>query len=59
MVYTTNVVEGFNSALRKVTMGKSFFPNDEAVSKALFLSILTIVVVLCALTVEVANYGHL
>ena len=39
MVYTTNMIEGFNSALRKVTRGKAAFPNDEAVYKALFLRI--------------------
>jgi transposase-like protein len=39
MAYTTNMVEGFNSALRKVTRGKGAFPNDEAVFKALYLRI--------------------
>jgi len=37
MVYTTNMVEGLHSALRKVTRGKGAFPNDEAVFKAIFL----------------------
>jgi transposase-like protein len=39
MVYTTNMVEGIHSALRKVTRGKAAFPNDDAVFKALFLRI--------------------
>lgn len=42
MVYTTNLVEGFHSGLRKVTRGKAAFPNDEAVMKALFLRIMDI-----------------
>jgi len=40
MVYTTNMVEGVHSALRKVTRGKAAFPNDDAVFKALFLRII-------------------
>jgi transposase-like protein len=43
MVYTTNMVEGFHSALRKVTRGKAAFPNDEAVFKALFLRVTDVV----------------
>jgi putative transposase len=37
MIYTTNLIEGLNSALRKVTNGKAAFPNDSSVMKALFL----------------------
>jgi putative transposase len=37
MIYTTNHIEGLNSALRKVTNGKAAFPNDSSVMKALFL----------------------
>jgi putative transposase len=37
MMYTTNCIEGLNSALRKVTNGKAAFPNDLSVMKALFL----------------------
>jgi len=43
MVYTTNMIEGLHSALRKVTRGKAAFPNDEAVFKALFLRVMDIV----------------
>ena len=39
MMYTTNYIEGLNSALRKVTNGKAAFPNDQSVLKALFLRI--------------------
>jgi Transposase and inactivated derivatives len=37
MVYTTNMVEDFHSALRKVTRGKAAFPGDDAVFRAVFL----------------------
>lgn len=43
MVYTTNMIEGFHSALRKVTRGKAAFPNDEAVFRALFLRTMDVV----------------
>jgi transposase-like protein len=36
-IYTTNTIEGFNSALRKVTNRKAAFPNDNSVFKILFL----------------------
>jgi len=37
MIYTTNMIEAFNSALRKVTNRKAAFPNNSAVLKILFL----------------------
>jgi len=37
MIYTTNMIEAFNSALRKVTNHKAAFPNNNAVFKILFL----------------------
>ena len=54
MVYTTNLIEGFHSALRKVTRGKGAFPNDDAVYKALFLRITD---VLKKWTVPIANWA--
>ena len=38
-IYTTNVVESVNSALRKVTNGKGAFPSEDSVYKVLFLRI--------------------
>jgi transposase-like protein len=38
MIYATNTIEAFNSALRKVTNRKAAFPNDAAVFKILYLS---------------------
>ena len=36
-IYTTNTIESFNSALRKVTNRKAAFPNAAAVMKVLYL----------------------
>ncbi|MDP2193338.1 MAG: IS256 family transposase [Alphaproteobacteria bacterium] len=38
MIYTTNGVEALHRQLRKVTKSKSIFPNDEALTKMLFLA---------------------
>lgn len=37
IVYTTNVIESYHRQLRKVTKGKSVFPNDESLLKMLYL----------------------
>jgi len=37
IIYTTNTIEAFNSALRKVTNRKAAFPNDMSLLKILFL----------------------
>jgi len=39
VIYTTNAVESLNMSLRKVTKARSSFPNDEAVSKLLYLAL--------------------
>ena len=39
MIYTTNAVESLHRQMRKVTKNRSIFPNDEALSKILFLAI--------------------
>ena len=38
IIYTTNAVEGLHRQFRKVTKSKSLFPNDEALTKMLFLA---------------------
>ena len=38
-IYTTNIIESVNSALRKVTRGKGAFPSESSVFKVLFLRI--------------------
>lgn len=43
MIYTTNAIESFNSALRKVTNGKAAFPNTMSVMKIMYLRTLDIV----------------
>lgn len=37
LIYTTNVIESFNSQLRKVTKSKRVFTNDQALTKLLYL----------------------
>lgn len=37
LIYTTNMIESYHRQLRKVTKGKSVFPNDEALLKILYL----------------------
>jgi putative transposase len=39
IIYTTNAIESLNMSLRKVTKARSSFPNDEAVSKLLYLAL--------------------
>ncbi|WP_317191663.1 transposase [Fulvivirga sediminis] len=39
VIYTTNVIESFNSTLRKYTRNRLVFPNDESVYKALYMAI--------------------
>ena len=43
MIYTTNTIDSFNSALRKVTDRKAAFPNETAVMKILYLHTLDVV----------------
>lgn len=38
LIDTTNTLEGFNRQLRKVTMNKAVFPNDDALRKTLYLT---------------------
>lgn len=42
MIYTTNTIESFNSALRKVTNRKAAFPSEESVLRILYLRTLDI-----------------
>ena len=39
IIYTTNAVEGLHRQLRKVTKNRSSFPNDESLTKMLYLAI--------------------
>ena len=38
LIYTTNAMEHFNRQLRKVTKNKTIFPNDYALQKSLYLT---------------------
>lgn len=42
VIYTTNAIESLNYQLRKVTKNRGHFPNDEAVTKLLWLAICNI-----------------
>jgi transposase-like protein len=39
IIYTTNVIESFNSLLRKFTRNKKQFPHDDAVLKSVWLAV--------------------
>lgn len=39
LIYTTNAVEGFHRQLRKFTKTRTIFPTDDAVRKAVYLSV--------------------
>jgi putative transposase len=38
LIYTTNIIEGYNRQLRKVTKNRSVFPNDESLLKLMYLA---------------------
>ena len=38
LIYTTNMIESYHRQLRKVTKGKTIFPNDESLQKMLYLA---------------------
>ena len=42
IIYTTNVIESLNSGIRKFTKSKNLFPDDQAATKTVYLSIMNI-----------------
>lgn len=38
LIYTTNIIEGYNRQVRKVTKNKGVFPTDKAIRKLLYLA---------------------
>lgn len=40
VIYTTNTIESLNASLRKVTSTKRTFPNDDAVFKAIYMTLI-------------------
>ena len=38
LIYTTNIIESFNSTLRKYTKNKKVFPNDQSAIKSIYLA---------------------
>ena len=53
-LYTTNAIESLNSQYRKLNNGRSVFPSDDALKKALYLSTLNITK---KWTTEIHNWG--
>jgi transposase-like protein len=39
LIYTTNLIEGFNRHMRKITKTKSSFPTEDSLLKSLYLGI--------------------
>ena len=56
IIYTTNLIESYNRQLRKVTKGKSIFPNDESLQKMLYLATMD---VLRRWTGRIHNWGQI
>jgi putative transposase len=42
IIYTTNAIESVNMSLRKITKNRGSFPNDEALSKLFYLTLMNI-----------------
>lgn len=42
LIYTTNLIEGFNRQMRKVTKSKSVFPTDDSLMKMLYLAMVDV-----------------
>lgn len=42
LIYTTNLIEGFNRQMRKVTKSKSVFPTDDSLLKMLYLAMIDV-----------------
>lgn len=42
LIYTTNIIEGFNRQMRKVTKSKSVFPTDDSLLKMLYLAMIDV-----------------
>jgi putative transposase len=42
IIYTTNAIESVNMSLRKITKNRGSFPNDEALLKLFYLSLMNI-----------------
>jgi putative transposase len=56
LIYTTNMIEGYHRQLRKVTKGKSIFPNDDSLLKMLYLATMDVV---RKWTGRVQNWGQI
>ena len=48
LIYTTNVLEGFNRQVRKFTKVRTIFPTDESLNKCVYLATMYFILNLCA-----------
>jgi len=56
IICTTNMIESCHRQLRKVTKGKSIFPNDESLQKMLYLAAMDVI---RKWTGRVQNWGQI
>jgi transposase-like protein len=42
LIYTTNLIEGFNRQMRKITKSKAVFPTDDSLLKILYLAMMDV-----------------
>ena len=42
LIYTTNIIEGFNRQMRKITKSKPIFPTDDSLIKILYLAMIDV-----------------
>ena len=56
IMYTTNIIEGYHRQLRKAKKGKSIFPNDEALTKMLYLATMEVT---RKWTMRIHNWGQI
>ena len=56
IMYTTNIIEGYHRQLRKATKGQSIFPNDESLTKMLYLATMEVT---RKWTMRIHNWGQI
>ena len=57
LIYTTNVLEGFNRQVRKFTKVRTIFPTDESLNKCVYLATMEIMEIMEKWTQPIHNWG--
>ena len=57
LIYTTNVLEGFNRQVRKFTKVRTIFPIDESLNKCVYLATMEIMEIMEKWTQPIHNWG--